>query len=66
MLIWTLVILCLSPNGPPAAATILHQRHFATALACERSAEQAPPRAGERLVCLPSDNGGGLALAAAY
>ena len=66
MLVWTLVLLSLAPNDPPASSPILLQRHFATALACERSASDVALPASLRLVCLPAEGTPGMALAAAY
>ncbi|WP_198371399.1 hypothetical protein [Roseomonas rosulenta] len=66
MLVWTLVLLTLTPHPPSVAGQALSQRHFATALECERSAATVALPADERLVCLPSEGASAPALAAAF
>jgi hypothetical protein len=66
MPVWTIVFLSLTPNAPTPPMPVLIQRHFATALACERSAALMQMPAGLRLVCLPSATEPAVELAAAY
>lgn len=60
MVVWTLVLLCLTPHPPSGAGLGLPQRHVATAIECERRALQFAVPANERLVCLPSESGSTL------
>lgn len=65
MPVWTIVLLSLTPNAPPPPTPILVQRHFATALACERSAALTRTHPGLRLVCVPSPGEAEIQLAEA-
>lgn len=66
MHVWTIVTLLVVPDAAAVPPPVLIQRHFASALTCERSAERAVVPPGLRLVCVPSGSATEVLLAEAF
>lgn len=65
MHVWTIVTLLVVPDAAAAPPPVLIQRHFASALTCERSAERVALPPGLRLVCVPTAGASEVVLAEA-
>lgn len=65
MHVWTIITLVVIPDAAAAPPPVLIQRHFGSALTCERSAERVALPPGLRLVCVPSNGAAETLLAEA-